>query len=186
MSAKTVYLIRHATPDWNRKDIRYDIPPGPPLVDHGRREARLSAAFLESQGIQAVYTSPMDRAAETAAIIAEILGLPVRPARTLTEWMREESVEQVRARLLDFWQTHIEGADEARIALVSHGGPVAALIEHFQPSLDLNPYRARFDHRNCVPPAGIWRASRTTAHQPWRWALVFTPVLPTSRNGHQK
>jgi len=185
MSATTVYLVRHATPDWSRKDIRYDIPPGPPLVGRGRGEARLSATFLQSQDVQAIYASPMDRAAQTAAIIGEMLGLAVRLARPLTEWTREEHAGQVRARMLDFWQTRVEGGDEATIALVSHGGPIGIVIEHFAPSLDLNPYLARFD-RNCIPPAGIWRASRAAPGEPWRWALVFTPVLPLSRNGHQR
>lgn len=181
MSSKTVFLVRHATPDWSRKDIRYDIPPGPPLVVQGRSEARLSGLYLQTQGVQALYASPMDRAAETAAIIGEILGLPVRTAHALTEWTREEKPEQVRGRLLDFWQTHVVGADEETIALVTHGGPIGALIEHFEPSIDLNVYKARYDHRNCLPPAGIWRATRAAPDAPWRWALVFTPVLsPTS------
>ena len=34
-----VYLARHATPDWNRKDIRYDVAPGPDLVAQGEAEA---------------------------------------------------------------------------------------------------------------------------------------------------
>ena len=36
---QVLYLARHATPDWNMRDIRYDIPPGPPLVPQGEEEA---------------------------------------------------------------------------------------------------------------------------------------------------
>ena len=35
----TVYLVRHATPDWSLKDIPYHLPPGPPLTSVGDKEA---------------------------------------------------------------------------------------------------------------------------------------------------
>ena len=44
-----IYLIRHATPDWTRKDIPYHLPPGPPLIEQGLAEAQALAAFLLSE-----------------------------------------------------------------------------------------------------------------------------------------
>lgn len=41
-----VFLARHGTPDWNMPGIRYDIPPGPPLVPQGEEEAAKLASPL--------------------------------------------------------------------------------------------------------------------------------------------
>ncbi len=61
-----VFLARHGTPDWNMTSIRYDIPPGPPLVPQGEEEAAKLGKFLKSQNVQLVYASPLVRARRTA------------------------------------------------------------------------------------------------------------------------
>jgi len=48
-----------------------------PLSPRGRLQAEQAAAFLESQRIEALFATPMLRAAETAAIISARIGLPV-------------------------------------------------------------------------------------------------------------
>ena len=47
----------------------------PPLSDAGRAEAAALAASLRGEGLQAIWTSPLRRARETAAIVASGLGL---------------------------------------------------------------------------------------------------------------
>jgi len=60
--------------------------PGLRLADPGRREAEAVAARLARlPRLAAVYTSPMERARETAALIARARGLPVRVERGLNE-----------------------------------------------------------------------------------------------------
>lgn len=168
-------MVRHATPDWNRRDIRYDIPPGPDLTAKGREEAYQAGLYLKPYGIDVIYASPMARATQTAEIMAETLGQPCRSEMALIEWARDESPASVLARLLDFWHSQVESGDAATLALVTHGGPIGLLIAHFQPELDLARYRGRFDHRNCAPPGGIWRAAREPGAETWRWELVFMP-----------
>ena len=56
-----LYLARHATPDWNMRDIRYDIPPGPPLVPQGEAEAAQLGEFLRQAGVVQIYVSPLVR-----------------------------------------------------------------------------------------------------------------------------
>jgi broad specificity phosphatase PhoE len=177
MAMKTVFLVRHGTPDWSRRDIRYDIPPGPALVDKGHAESRLAGEFLRAAGVSQLFASPMDRAAQTAASISELLRLSVTPDTRLTEWTRDEKSHDVLARMLTFWQEQIEYQPAGVIALVSHGGPIRVLLEHFAPDLDLKPYTQRFDHGNCTPPAGIWCATQAEPAGPWRLALVFTPEM---------
>jgi broad specificity phosphatase PhoE len=76
----TLVLIRHAETDWNR-DNRFQGHADPPLNDAGRAQARTLADELGAERFAALYTSPLRRAAETAAILASELGLePVSDA----------------------------------------------------------------------------------------------------------
>ncbi len=59
MSKQTIYLTRHATPDWSRTDIRYDIPPGPPLTAQGEAEAEKLGIFLASAGVTQTLRQPL-------------------------------------------------------------------------------------------------------------------------------
>lgn len=69
-----LYLVRHGETDWNaqrRIQGSTDIP----LNATGRSQAAATAKLLERRRFDAVVASPLSRAAETGAIIAEHLGL---------------------------------------------------------------------------------------------------------------
>jgi broad specificity phosphatase PhoE len=55
------------------------------LSDRGRRQAERLAEKLAPLGVEALYTSPLRRAAETAEIIGAGLGLPVEERTPLME-----------------------------------------------------------------------------------------------------
>ncbi len=55
------------------------------LSDRGRRQAECLAEKLAPLGVEALYTSPLRRAAETAEIIGAKLGLPVEERAALME-----------------------------------------------------------------------------------------------------
>jgi broad specificity phosphatase PhoE len=64
-------LVRHAeqhVPDWGRGPVRDTFDP--PLSERGREQAKLVGARFSTQRIDAVYTSPLRRASETAEEIA--------------------------------------------------------------------------------------------------------------------
>ncbi len=68
-SASRLYLIRHGQTDLNR-DARFRGLSDVPLNEQGKREAAGAGRLLESSRVERVYTSPVRRAAETAAAIA--------------------------------------------------------------------------------------------------------------------
>ena len=59
--------------------------PGIVLSERGRGEAETAAERLVHAGIIAIYASPLDRAQQTAAIIAKRLELPVETNQELNE-----------------------------------------------------------------------------------------------------
>lgn len=79
-----VALIRHGMTDWNiagKLQGRTDIP----LNDVGRRQAEQVAVALQTEPWDALYTSPLARAYETAEIIGGILQLRPQMVADLTE-----------------------------------------------------------------------------------------------------
>jgi phosphoserine phosphatase len=80
----TILLARHGESDWNR-DRRWQGHADRPLTDLGREQARALADRLAASELDAVYSSDLERARETAAIVAEPHQLPVRELSDLRE-----------------------------------------------------------------------------------------------------
>jgi probable phosphomutase (TIGR03848 family) len=72
----TILLIRHGTNDWVDRRIA-GWTPGVHLNKAGQTQAKRLAEELSDQPIVALYSSPLERAHETAAPLAARLGLPV-------------------------------------------------------------------------------------------------------------
>jgi len=70
----TVHLLRHGEV-YNPEKILYGRLPGYHLSDLGREMADLAAAALAPRDVVEVWSSPLERAQETAAPISEALGL---------------------------------------------------------------------------------------------------------------
>lgn len=71
-----IIMVRHGQTDWNYEQ-RYQGHCDIPLNDTGRQQARDLAAILQNETVEAVYSSDLCRAKETAEIIAAPLSLPV-------------------------------------------------------------------------------------------------------------
>ena len=72
-----VLALRHGQTAWNaeaRMQGQLDIA----LNDAGRAQAERAAKALQGEGVTAIYSSDLSRAADTAAAIACALALPVR------------------------------------------------------------------------------------------------------------
>jgi len=72
----TLILARHGETDWNREG-RFQGHADPPLNEHGREQAVSLAEALDDQRIEAIYSSDLRRAHETAQIVAERKGMDV-------------------------------------------------------------------------------------------------------------
>jgi phosphoserine phosphatase len=71
-----VYLVRHGTTEWNKEEIfrgRLDCK----LNETGQAEARALAEYFTDIPLQAIYSSPLSRAMETAQAVAQAKALPV-------------------------------------------------------------------------------------------------------------
>lgn len=175
---EVVYAARHATPDWTRTDLIYYLPPGPPLTELGQQEARALGAFLRDAGVKHFFASPLERCESTARIAAGVSELPVEVHQGLLEWQPGDTPASVWKRIEPAFLRAVELCQDGGPAvLVTHGGPVGALL--FGLGMDeatLNSRRT-FDHRNVLPPAGVWKISRNSSGDPWKMELVFSPKL---------
>ncbi len=172
----TVYLARHATPDWSVTDIPYHIPPGPPLIEQGESEAAALGQFLRLQGVKRIFVSPLERCQATAQIAAAAAGARMETVEGLREWQPGEGRELVTARFLPAFETAYRASTQAGpVAMITHGGPIGLmLVELGMDPQTLKDHRL-FDHNNPLPPGGAWEASRTAPDGPWNLRLAFVP-----------
>jgi probable phosphoglycerate mutase len=80
----TIYLVRHGKTDLTGQRIIGNTP-GIHLNETGRSQAGRVAEYLQQFPIQAIISSPMERATETASPLAKRLNLPVIPVEFLHE-----------------------------------------------------------------------------------------------------
>lgn len=81
-----VIALRHGESEFNLLGLCNDDPARRvDLTDAGRRQAATAARELVGQGVERVFCSPLTRASDTAAIVADILGLEVEPDPRLAD-----------------------------------------------------------------------------------------------------
>ena len=144
-------LARHGETDWNRDGI-WQGHGDPPLNDLGRQQAAALAERLGDVQIDAVYSSDLRRAFETAEIVSAAKGLSVTADPELREmdvgsWTGltlaqiedrfpgvtnhdGESRNAFDTRVIAALRRIASANAGARILAVTHGGVVRALQRH--------------------------------------------------------
>ena len=103
----TVLLIRHAENDYVKKGVMAGRLPGVHLNEKGRIQAQALAEKLATAPIKALYTSPLERAVETAEPIARALGLEpiLRPGIAETDMGEWQGQSYKQLRRTKAWKT---------------------------------------------------------------------------------
>ena len=153
--ATTLFLVRHGEVE-NPDGILYGRLPGFGLSEVGRRQLEETAQILGRRApIDELHASPMQRAQESADILAAKLGVAITtderlletdiagyqggsfdalPRPYITEEPEHEGIEcarSMRQRLLAWAQEVSSGDDGRRIAAVSHRDPLVVALLHW-------------------------------------------------------
>ena len=111
-----ILLLRHAETDWNR-ERRFQGWRDVPLSATGREQAESAARLLAAARIDAVWSSPLARARDTAAIIAAPHRLAVQESDAFREMGFGEweglTRDEVRERFPDAHRAWAETPHEA-------------------------------------------------------------------------
>ncbi|MGZ6885439.1 MAG: histidine phosphatase family protein [Acidimicrobiia bacterium] len=106
-------VIRHAEPVRVTAEETRGAPADPGLTERGQEQARRLAAWLATEGIDHVVSSPLRRATETAAPIAAALGLEIEIDEELCEYDKAADayipIEEMRAEKDERWLAMVEG-----------------------------------------------------------------------------
>ena len=152
--ATTILLVRHGETDWNL-ERRVQGQTDRPLNETGRRQARELASALADESIDAIFSSDLVRAHETARILAEPRGLDVTVLPDLREkdfgtwegltdreildrfpeargrpWGDAETSEDVGRRVVGALLRIADSHPGASVLVVAHGGPLRAVRVH--------------------------------------------------------
>lgn len=149
-----ILLIRHGINDYIQKGLLAGRTPGVHLNEHGQAQAAALAERLASTPLAAIYSSPLERAAETAAPLAERLSLAVQyldgllesdcgewTGQPLEELSKAETWKQVQVQPSRFRFPGGESMAEIQARMVAtlerlqtaHPGQTIAVVSHSDP-----------------------------------------------------
>ncbi len=128
---RRLWLVRHGETE-GQSSIRFHGSNDVRLSDAGRQQIRALGALLAGVDFARVVHSPLQRAAESAAILAEQCGVP--RARLCPDARLREicfgacegmTAEEIAAAFPEFWQVHRAGPGAAAFP---HGEPRAQFV----------------------------------------------------------
>jgi broad specificity phosphatase PhoE len=135
-------LVRHGESEWNALG-RLQGQADPPLSRLGRHQAAHAAARLVDEGVEAVVSSDLERAYDTAFAFASSVRLEILRREDLREvdlgsWtgISREEVERENPEVWRRWRIEgkegWEGGETYAEAMVRVGGAISSLAEDFR------------------------------------------------------
>jgi broad specificity phosphatase PhoE len=107
----TLWFVRHGESTWNASGLVQGQAEGSVLTAKGRREAARAAEQLGRARASVIWTSDLERAHETAAIVGHTLRLPLRYERAL----RERNFGTAQGRPLSELSSEVSGIEGDRV-----------------------------------------------------------------------
>jgi 2,3-bisphosphoglycerate-dependent phosphoglycerate mutase len=170
----TVYLIRHAEPDFSIHDDRER-----PLTIKGKESCSRVIEYLEDKNITRIFSSPYRRAVDTVQGFADTCGLMIELIEELREravdtvWIENftqfvhnqwmdfdykleggESLRQVQSRCITALEAILSKNPEGNLVVGSHGTAISTIIhyydrdygeEHFNQIRSIMPFIAKME-----------------------------------------
>ena len=129
---KDFYVFRHGQTDMNLARRWQGSGIDVPLNETGIDQARQLALELISSGIQAVFSSPLQRAVQTAQIVADVLNAPVKIEDGLiegcfgaAEGKTKEEIHRLFPDIAPAWQS----LEEEHMDICFEGGETKRQIQ---------------------------------------------------------
>ena len=155
----TLWFVRHGESTWNASRLVQGQAGGSVLTAKGRREAARAAARLSDISVAAIYSSDLDRARETAAIIATVLRVPLH----LDPALRERSFGDAEGHPLIELDTAASGIEGDRVvdagARPPAGESLSELYERVQAFITTLEWRAPDGDVLVVTHGGVIRVA---------------------------
>ena len=149
-------LVRHALPVRRENSVG---PADPELSDDGLAQALLFAKYMESEHIDALYSSPLQRAQQTAAPLAQLKKMlpvivdgvaefdqhsneyiPVEELKAANDprwaemmngtWTSPEEAQEFTDRVIDALESIIRDNRGGRVVVTCHGGVINEFLAH--------------------------------------------------------
>lgn len=99
---RTIYFVRHGQTEWNaiqRMQGRWNSD----LNEFGREQADANGRLLAGLGIEAILSSPLDRARQTTEIIGRYVPAPVTYDERIVEWDCGDWSGHLRSEVSERW-----------------------------------------------------------------------------------
>jgi broad specificity phosphatase PhoE len=124
-----IYVARHGESTWNA-ERRWTGHGDPPLSEIGRARAREASEALRNHRFDAVGSSTLVRALETASIIAIALGLPrLEPMRHFDERFAGQMVGMTSAEIETRWPGLLDQWKSGTPVEIPGGEPWQAFVD---------------------------------------------------------
>lgn len=155
---KTVYLVRHAEPNYDNHDDATRE-----LTAKGLQDCQLLVNFFDQKPIDKIVSSPYKRAVDTIQPVADQLGLPIDLVADFRErkiddvWIEDfktftanqwqdfvykhsdsgESLAEVQDRTIAALTDLLENSRAEYLIISSHGTAISTMINHYNPNFGL-------------------------------------------------